>query len=235
MEKIIAFNFKMNLDYNEIKEYVSNIKGKVKNKSVIFFPPTIFLPYFISNEYSIGAQTISEFDNGAHTGELSCSQLKSIGGTYAIIGHSERRQTQKEDDLLINAKVKKALESGLKVILCIGETKEEYDMLRTSKVLKREITHNLKNIDSSLLENIIIAYEPIWSIGTGLIPTIEDIEEVLSLIKEILPTAKCLYGGSANDQNIDYLKTSNLIDGYLLGGLSLKPEKLQIFIEKAEN
>ena len=93
----------------------------------------------------------------------------------------------------------------------------------------------IKDLSEDEKNNIIIAYEPIWSIGTGLIPTIEDIEEVLSLIKEILPTAKCLYGGSANDQNIDYLKTSNLIDGYLLGGLSLKPEKLQIFIEKAEN
>lgn len=231
MEKIIAFNFKMNLDYNEIKEYVSNIKGKVKNKSVIFFPPTIFLPYFISNEYSIGAQTISEFDNGAHTGELSCSQLKSIGGTYAIIGHSERRQTQKEDDLLINAKVKKALESGLKVILCIGETKEEYDMLRTSKVLKREITHNLKNIDSSLLENIIIAYEPIWSIGTGVVPSSDEISKTVEFIIDTTfniykfkPTV--LYGGSVNEKNITELNKIENVSGFLIGGASLDSSKV---------
>ena len=109
MKKILALNFKMNLEYKQIKDYVSKIKDKINNREVIFFPPSIFLPYFISEEYAIGAQTISEHDNGAHTGEISCEQLKSIGGSYVIIGHSERRQDQKEDDSVINATIKKAL------------------------------------------------------------------------------------------------------------------------------
>lgn len=231
MKKIIAFNFKMNFNYNEVRDYISNIKGKLNNKNIVLCPPTIFLPYFISDEYSLGSQTISEYDNGAHTGELSCSQLKSIGGTYTIIGHSERRQTQKEDDLLINAKVKKALESGLKVILCIGETKEEYDLLRTSKVLKREISNGLKNISTNLLENVIIAYEPIWSIGTGIIPSNDEISKTIDfIIDTTFNTYKfrpiVLYGGSVNEKNIEQLNQIENVSGFLIGGASLDSSKV---------
>ena len=231
MKKIIAFNFKMNFNYNEVRDYISNIKGKLNNKNIVLCPPTIFLPYFISDEYSLGAQTISEYDNGAHTGETSCSQLKSIGGSYTIIGHSERRQTQEEDDLLINAKVKKALESGLKVILCIGETKEEYDMLRTSKVLKREISNGLKNISTNLLENVIIAYEPIWSIGTGIIPSNDEISKTIDfIIDTTFSTYKfrpiVLYGGSVNEKNIEQLNQIENVSGFLIGGASLDSSKV---------
>ena len=231
MKKIIAFNFKMNFNYNEVRDYISNIKGKLNNKNIVLCPPTIFLPYFISDEYSLGSQTISEYDNGAHTGETSCSQLKSIGGSYTIIGHSERRQTQEEDDLLINAKVKKALESGLKVILCIGETKEEYDMLRTSKVLKREISNGLKNINTNLLENVIIAYEPIWSIGTGIIPSNDEISKTIDfIIDTTFNTYKfrpiVLYGGSVNEKNIEQLNQIENVSGFLIGGASLDSSKV---------
>lgn len=240
MDKIVAFNFKMNFNYNEIRDYISKIKGKLNNKNIILCPPTIFLPYFISDEYSLGAQTISEYDNGAHTGETSCSQLKSIGGTYVIIGHSERRATQKEDDLLINAKVKKALENGLKVILCIGETKEEYDMLRTSKILKREITNNLKDINLDLLQNVIIAYEPIWSIGTGIVPKNDEIKKTIEfIIDTTFNTYRfnplVLYGGSVNDKNIEELNKIENVSGFLIGGASLdcsKVLKIKEVVEK---
>lgn len=231
MKKILALNFKMNLEYKQIKDYVSKIKDKINNREVIFFPPSIFLPYFISEEYAIGAQTISEHDNGAHTGEISCEQLKSIGGSYVIIGHSERRQDQKEDDSVINAKIKKALEKKLKVILCIGETKEERDMLKTAKILKREITSALKDINTDLFGNIVIAYEPIWAIGTGLVPTTDDIYKTIEFIINTTNNAfgfkpNVLYGGSVNEKNIEELNKIENVSGFLVGGASLDFEKV---------
>ena len=231
MKKILALNFKMNLEYKQIKDYVSKIKDKINNREVIFFPPAIFLPYFISEEYAIGAQTISEHDNGAHTGEISCEQLKSIGGSYVIIGHSERRQDQKEDDSVINAKIKKALEKKLKVILCIGETKEERDMLKTAKILKREITSALKDINTDLFGNIVIAYEPIWAIGTGLVPTTDDIYKTIEFIINTTNNAfgfkpNVLYGGSVNEKNIEELNKIENVSGFLVGGASLDFEKV---------
>lgn len=230
MKKILALNFKMNLDYKDIKLYKENISGKVNEKNVIFFPPSIFLPYFISNEYSMGSQNISEFDNGAHTGELSASQLKSIGGTYTIIGHSERRKEQSETDDKINLKIKKALENNLKVILCVGETKEEKDLLKTSKVIKKELMTDLEGIEENL-ENVIIAYEPIWSIGTGIIPEKKDIISTTKFIIETVDKLfgykpKVLYGGSVNEKNISELNEIDALSGFLVGGASLNVEKV---------
>ena len=240
MKKVIAFNFKMNFDYKDIVSYVANLKGKINDESVIFFPPTIFLPYFISKEYSIGAQNISEFDNGAHTGEVSCSQLASLGGSYVIIGHSERRSEQAEDDDKINKKIIKALENNLKVILCIGETKEEREMLKTSKILKKEITTGLKNIDSNLLRNVIIAYEPIWSIGTGVVPTTKEIKKTTNFIIDTAVNTfnykpRVLYGGSVNEKNIAELNKIEELSGFLVGGASLdinKVIKIKEVVEK---
>lgn len=231
MSKILALNFKMNFNYSDVKNYIDNIKGKINNLDVIFFPPTIFLPYFISNEYSIGSQTISEFDNGSHTGETSCTQLKSIGGKYVIIGNSERRRDQAESDQLINLKIKQALANDLKVILCIGETKEEREMLRTTRVLKKEITYDLKELDENLYKNIIIAYEPLWSIGSGDILEKREIEETINYIKDT--TLKIynsdpivLYGGSVNEKSIEVLNEISNVGGFLVGGASLDYKKV---------
>ena len=231
MKKILAFNMKMNFDYRDVKGYVSALKGKINNDDVIFFPPTIFLPYFISGEYALGSQNISEFDNGAHTGEISCTQLKSIGGTYTLVGHSERRQDQKETDDQINLKIKKALSNGLKVIFCVGETKEEREMLKTTKVLKREITDGLKDIDSESLRNVIIAYEPIWSIGTGSIPTEKDITSTVNFIIDTAVNVfnykpRVLYGGSVNEKNVVELNKIDVVSGFLVGGASLDVNKV---------
>ena len=231
MSKILALNLKMNFDYNDVKKYVSSLNGQFKGDNVIFFPPTIFLPYFISRDYPIGAQTISEYDNGAHTGELSCTQLKSIGGSYVIIGHSERRQDQKETDEQINLKVKKALANNLKVILCVGETKEEREMLKTTKVLRKEIMGDLKDINSDALQDVIVAYEPIWAIGTGAIPLSKDIKDAANFIVDTainLYNFKplVLYGGSVNEKNIGELIKIDEISGFLVGGASLDINKI---------
>ena len=231
MKKILAFNLKMNFNYQEVVNYINELRGKIVSEDVIMFPPTLFLPYFISNEYILGAQNISEFDNGAHTGEISCSQLKSIGGNCVLIGHSERRQDQNEDDIKVNLKIKKALENDLQVILCIGETKEEREMLKTTKILKRELLGALKEIDKDLLRNVIIAYEPIWSIGTDVIPKTR---EIISTVEFIIDTCvnvfnyrpRVLYGGSVNDKNITELNTIDVLSGFLVGGASLDVNKL---------
>ena len=233
---IIALNNKSNLTKEEFIEYQKQLLSIQSSSSkIILCPTSTYLALYNLNNIKLGAQNVSKDEIGAHTGEIAATQLASLNVKYCIVGHSERRQELKESSEDTNKKIKNLFSKNITPILCVGETKEEKELGKTTSLIKEQLMIAIKDLSEDEKNNIIIAYEPIWSIGTGLIPTIEDIEEVLSLIKEILPNAKCLYGGSANDQNIDYLKTSNLIDGYLLGGLSLKPEKLQIFIEKAEN
>lgn len=233
---IIALNNKSNLTKEEFIEYQKQLSSiQALSSKIILCPTSTYLALYNLNNIELGAQNVSKDEIGAHTGEIAATQLASLNVKYCIVGHSERRQELKESSEDTNKKIKNLFSKNIKPILCVGETKEEKELGKTTSLIKEQLMIAIKDLSEDEKNNIIIAYEPIWSIGTGLIPTIEDIEEVLSLIKEILPTAKCLYGGSANDENIDYLKTSNLIDGYLLGGLSLKPEKLQIFIEKAEN
>ena len=233
---IIALNNKSNLTKEEFIEYQKQLLSIQSSSSeIILCPTSTYLALYNLNNIKLGAQNVSKDEIGAHTGEIAATQLASLNVKYCIIGHSERRQELKESSEDTNKKIKNLFSKKITPILCVGETKEEKELGKTTSLIKEQLKIAIKDLSEEEMNNIIIAYEPIWSIGTGLIPTIEDIEEVLSLIKEILPNAKCLYGGSANDENIDYLKTSNLIDGYLLGGLSLKPEKLQIFIEKAEN
>lgn len=229
--KILAFNFKMNFEYKDVKVYLENLKGKINDKNIIMFPPTIFLPYFISNEYSFGLQNISEFPSGAHTGEVSASQLKSLGGTYTLVGHSERRIYEGEIDSKINAKIKIALKNNLKVILCIGETLEDHSLLKTTKVLKKQLLGSLGGLAPEDLKNIIIAYEPVWSIGTGVVP---ENNEISAAIKFIIETCvklfnykpKVLYGGSVNEKNVQKLLEVQEVSGFLVGGASLDANKV---------
>ncbi len=232
---IIALNNKCNLSKEEFEEYQRKLTAiKSENSKLILCPTITYLSLYNLNNIELGCQNVSKNDNGAHTGEVSASQLASLRVKYCIVGHSERRQELHESSEDTNLKIKNLLSQNIIPILCVGETKEEKELGKTKSLIKKQLEIAIKDLTAEEKNQIIVAYEPIWSIGTGLIPTIEDIEEVLSLIKEILPASNTLYGGSANDENIDYLKNSNLIDGYLLGGLSLKPDKLQIFIEKAE-
>ena len=229
---IIALNNKSNLTKQQFDEYNSQLNNIYTNHNLILCPSFLNIPLFNSSTVKLGAQNVSRTNEGAYTGEISASQLKSYGVEYCIVGHSERRQYQKEDNNQISEKISKLLENDIIPILCIGEAKEEYDNNATMEILKEELESALSNIPASEISKIIIAYEPIWSIGTGIIPTIEEIDSVLEFIKGILPENKVLYGGSANENNIDLLNTSKYIDGYLLGGLSLKTDKLQLFVDK---
>lgn len=224
--KMLLANMKMNLSLEQINDYIERTRDF--KDDIIVIPSSIYIPYFIKNNYRVGIQNISRFDNGAYTGDISASQVKSMGVDYTLIGHSERRNIFNESLDDVRNKVIKALENNLKVILCIGESLEQKNNNLTEKVLNEQITSALDGIDIS---NIIIAYEPIYSIGTGIIPTNEEIENVTSYIKKVVKELHnkdidVLYGGSVNDKNIQSLKTIDNVSGFLIGGASLDPNKL---------
>lgn len=229
---IIVLNNKSNLSKEEFLKYQEEL-NKVNSQYDIVLCPT-FLNINLCNlsKIKLGSQNISAYDDGAYTGEISAKSLKTSGVNYSIIGHSERRQYQKETNKDINEKIKKSLDNNIIPILCIGETKEERQNNRVEEILKKELIDAVKDLNQEDIKKIVIAYEPIWSIGTGLIPTNLEIEKVNKYIKKLFPNNKILYGGSANEENIDILKKCDSIDGYLLGGLSLHPDKLQNFIDK---
>ena len=240
-KKLAAGNWKMNMLPSECGKFIKELAEKAKDASndILVCPTAVCLPAAIEaakgTNIMVGAQNMYFEEKGAFTGEISPNMLTGVGVTHVIIGHSERRQELYETSDDINLKIKNLLEKNITPILCVGETKQEKDNAKTTSKISKQIEIATKDLTQDEKSKIIVAYEPIWSIGTGLIPTIEEIDTTLSLIKELLPGVKTLYGGSANEENIEYLKKSELIDGYLLGGLSLKPAKLQIFINKAEN
>ena len=228
---IIALNNKCNLNKNEFLEYQDKLNN-IETTNQIIVCPTFLNINLYNAKHDLGAQNVSATNEGAYTGEISAQDLKESNVKYCIIGHSERREYQRESLEEINNKLKRLEENNITPILCVGESKEERDNNKVKDVIKKELETAVEGLNN--VDNIIIAYEPIWSIGTGIIPTNEQIEEVFTFIKTILPNNKILYGGSANENNIDTLKQIELIDGYLLGGLSLKPDKLQVFINKIE-
>lgn len=226
----------MNFTLNEIKDYVKELELiKCKKNLLIFCPSFTYLKYFNGKNYYLGSQNVSDHKMGPLTGEVSVEQLKSLGVTYIIVGHSERRNILKENLKEIQRKVSLCLENGITPILCIGEKYKERD--RKEEVLRKEIDSAF--IDNQKLEKIIIAYEPIWSIGTGLTPTEEEIRKTLSWIKKYIKETYCvncktLYGGSVNEETIYHLKKITSIDGYLIGGTSLNIEALKKVIEVLE-
>ena len=236
-KKIIAGNWKMNYCVNKAEDFVSEIKDAINTDEV----DVVICPNFVSldrisdlldgTNIKLGAQNVHTEDKGAYTGETSVNMLAAVGVKYCIVGHSERRQDQKESDEEIHDKVERLFEAGITPILCCGETKEEREEGREKEVIGRELDIALNGISEEDKARVIIAYEPIWSIGTGLIPTNNQIIDIIEFIKSKY-NCKVLYGGSANDTNIDDLKQCSCIDGYLLGGLSLKPENLKVFVNK---
>lgn len=229
---IVALNNKCNLGKNEFKEYFENLKKVESNHQMILAPSPLNISLVEDcGNISLAAQNVGVEGKGAHTGEISAEQLKSFNVTYCIVGHSERRKDQRETNEEIKAKIEKLFEQDITPILCIGESREERENNTYKEVLSEELSIALDSLVDEQKSKVIIAYEPIWSIGTGLIPSIEQIEEVNNFIKSKYSN-KVLYGGSANEKNIDELNKCSSIDGYLLGGLSLKPTNLQEFVNK---
>ena len=221
---------------NKVKKFYKIFK-KDKSIKIIYCPPATLLYSFVdklkNTNIDIGAQNSHENLNyGAFTGSINSKMIKDIGAKYVILGHSENRQSG-ETDKLINLKIKSALKSKLKVILCIGETYKERRKKITNQILKRQIQLGLKGINKK--KNILIAYEPVWSIGTGLIPKKSDLNKTIEFVKKKTKKLKILYGGSVNPKNMTELKSINNIDGFLIGGASQDSKKFIDIIKKTYN
>jgi triosephosphate isomerase len=236
-------NWKMFGDLRTLNSLDNVIKfsKNIKNTKlrIIYCPPnTLIRPLskrLKKTNLEVGAQNCHECDDyGAYTGHVNSKMLKNVGAKYVILGHSENRQSG-ETDKLINLKIKSAIKSKLKIIFCIGETLSEKRKKITNKVLAKQINNGLKSIKDT--SNIIIAYEPVWSIGTGLVPKSNDLLKSISFIKNKFTkkTPKVLYGGSVNSKNIAQLKDISVIDGFLIGGASQSSKKFIDIIKKTFN
>ena len=221
---------------NKVVSFLKKFKYK-KFSKVVYCPPNTLINSLSNHKnsqfISIGAQNCHQNKNpGPFTGFVNSSMLKNAGAKYVIIGHSENRQNG-ENDKILNLKISSALESKLKVIFCIGETLKEKRKKVTKRILTKQIDIGLKKIKNK--KDIIIAYEPVWAIGTGLTPNNVELHEIINFIKKKLKKIKVLYGGSVNPKNINVLKNINNIDGFLIGGASQNPNKFIDIIKKTYN
>ena len=239
-KKVIAGNWKMNMLPNETIEYIEKFEKLVKdtqNEVILCVPYTNLFYALLSAQNTnikIGAQNMHFAENGAYTGEVSGKMLKSIGVEYVIIGHSERRQYFNETDETVNKKIKAAFENELKPIVCVGETLEQREAGKTAEIITTQTKLALDGLSNEQVKNTIIAYEPIWAIGTGKTATSEDannsIKEIRKEIEKIYgkDIAECViiqYGGSVKSSNAKELFETSDIDGGLVGGASLKPDE----------
>ena len=232
---IIAGNWKMNKTIEETIEFINEIKDKLnddKVEAVICAPFTVLKDLKEATKgtnIKVGAQNMHYAENGAFTGEVSATMLKEIGMDYVIIGHSERRQYFNETNEACNKKVLKALEVGINPILCCGETLEQREANETKNICKTQVEEALKDIDVNDISKVVIAYEPIWAIGTGKTATSEDANDVISYIREVVARlygeksneVRIQYGGSVKPQNVAEIMAQSDIDGALVGGASL--------------
>ncbi len=221
MSKIIIANFKMNGTRSFINKWFSKfLEEKNTLNKVIVALPTPYLTSFSDCNISIAAQNVSPFDSGSFTSQVSAEMLKDCGIDYCIIGHSESRNLLNETNEDIFDKYNQLSKNSIKPIICVGESMNVREDNQTSSFITDQL-----NFFSSKDEDVIIAYEPIWAIGSGLIPTVSDINEVCELIKSLITNAKILYGGSVNEKNATHLLNNSNIDGLLVGGASLDPKE----------
>ncbi|MFA5805159.1 MAG: triose-phosphate isomerase [Melioribacteraceae bacterium] len=240
-KKVIAGNWKMNNDLNGTVSLISDLKKELNGNNVevevIICPPFTSLEtastLLKDSTIKLGAQNMYFEENGAFTGEVSISMIKSVGCEYVILGHSERRTIFNESDQVINKKIKTAIKFGLKPIFCIGETLEEREKGITFKVVETQVQNGLKDLSESDLSNLIIAYEPVWAIGTGRNATPQQAQEVHQFIRGLISKlyssnfARQLviqYGGSVKADNAKELLSQPDIDGALVGGACLKAD-----------
>lgn len=235
----------MNKTSSEALEFAKEINEFEFNKVDVLLAPSFVtlesLRENLKDEIKVAGQNVSEFDDGAYTGEVSTSMLKDIGVEDVIIGHSERREKFSESDEIINAKVKKALEDDLSVILCLGESLEVKEEGKEIDFVRDELLKSLDGVED--LENLTIAYEPIWAIGTGKTCSLEDAENMCKEIRNIInekygevsQQIRILYGGSVKPSNAGEILSKENIDGVLVGGASLKASDFIEIIKAGEN
>jgi triosephosphate isomerase len=242
-KKFIAANWKMNKGLVEAQKFIEEIKNYFEknvnmNCDIIICPPFISLDTVYKNtkgtDIKLGAQNVFYETNGAYTGEISCSMLKSCGCKYVITGHSERRQYFNETNEIVNKKVLKVLDEGLRPILCVGETLAEHQDHLTEAVIEEQLKTCLTHVFKEQINKVVIAYEPIWAIGTGKNATPHQAESVHNFIRrkikklfdeEASEQIKILYGGSVTPDNAKELFAPDTINGGLVGGASLDENK----------
>ncbi|MGG0643353.1 triose-phosphate isomerase [Sporosarcina gallistercoris] len=248
---IIAGNWKMYKTMDEAVAFVEALAGKLKESDkaeTVICPPAPYLATLVEKSEGlpirIGAQTMHEEAEGAFTGEISPAMLKSIGVEFVVIGHSERRQYFNETDESVNRKVKSAFEHQLTPIVCVGETLEQRESNATSAIVSEQVKKAFAGVSETDAASAIVAYEPVWAIGTGRTATAEDANEVCGQIRAVLTelysdsvaqAIRIQYGGSVKPGNIEELLSMSDIDGALVGGASLDPESFAALAEAGAN
>ena len=250
-KKLIAGNWKMNHLMDSACEFIEKLKHfdiPYDKTDILICPPFVFLSKIAdlldSGQIKLGAQNVHFEEKGAFTGEISVQMLKSVGCDYAIVGHSERRHIFKEDNEMLNKKVLKVTAEGLIPIFCIGETLEEREGGKLFKIVEDQIKLGLKDLHLSNSDKIVVAYEPVWAIGTGVNATPAQAEEMHDFIrnkvlyeifgKDFALNIRILYGGSVKPENSPMLLSQNNIDGALIGGASLKADMFYEIIKSVE-
>lgn len=243
---LIAGNWKMHLTLDEavqLARAVAAACGTITDRDIMIAPPFTSLASVATavkgSNLRVGAQNVAWEKEGAYTGEISPTMLKDLGVNMALIGHSERRHIFGEDDTMINRRLRAALDSGIEPILCIGETLNDREAGATLTVLETQLREGLKNVEKEQAAQVILAYEPVWAIGTGKTASKEQAQEVHGFLRKLLTGLyeknlaeglRILYGGSVKPENIDELMAQPDIDGVLVGGAALKAESFERII-----
>ena len=247
--KIVAGNWKMHFGPKAGAEFAESLRNNILDThgvSVILCPPFLALKSVFDtvkgSELKVGAQNMHWEEAGAFTGEVTAEMIREVGAEYVILGHSERRHVFGESDEWINKKVHRSLKTGLIPIFCVGEKIEEREADETEKVIAKQLREGLKGLSKEEMETVIIAYEPVWAIGTGLTATPEQAADVHAFIRgalktlfdeEVSQSTWILYGGSVKPENTQGLLSNEDIDGALVGGASMKVESFAGIIEAA--
>lgn len=234
---IIAANWKMHKTQKETVEFLEALHKLPQDREVWIAPPFTALAIAeatrkrLAMPLFLGAQNVNEHASGAFTGEVSAAQLAEVGARFVILGHSERRQLYGETDAKIQNKIEQVVSQGMIPLLCVGETAEEREQGRTTAVLQKQLTQALGDFSLPFLSTLVIAYEPVWAIGTGKVATPEMANEAHGFIRKTVGLeVRILYGGSVNEETVSSLMSEREIDGVLVGGASLTPSTFEKMI-----
>ena len=240
---MVAGNWKMNGSLELVEKLSDAINNaEFSEVKIVLFPPFPLIPAMIASGVNTGAQTVSEHTSGAFTGEVDAELIKQLGANYVLVGHSERRSIYKESNDVVAAKFARAQQAGLTPILCVGESETERENGQTEQVVAAQIDAVISKLGVAALEDSVIAYEPVWAIGTGKTASPEQAQTVHKFIREKIASLESnlaqgltiLYGGSVNEKNSELLFAQTDIDGGLIGGASLKAESFAAICNSAK-
>lgn len=237
--KLVVGNQKTYLNRPEVVDFINKTKNGNCDSVVICASYPYLDLYLEDSKYIVGAQNVSVKGNGASTGEISAEQLNSLGVSYSIVGHSERRSNNHETSEMFVDKINNLLKFDIRPIFCIGENLDQRESNVTKDVVGKQIMEVFDSLSKEDIEKIVVAYEPVWAIGTGIVPTNDEIEDMTNYIKDLIQDkynsrVLVLYGGSVNQKNIDELNLIEPVDGYLIGGASTKADEFLYIMSKCE-